>query len=116
MTQYKSGYLHAKNRMGEGQIRFGPCPLWALPALGPDSRHERDSGVNPGLKQTAKKNKELFKKECELFANAGVLIGEIVLPDKDKELRDWKMRKDNLDLWIEQEIAKKVEECKQAGL
>ena len=33
-----------------------------------------------------------------------------------KDVRNWKMRKDNLDLWIEQEIAKKVEECKQAGL
>ena len=33
-----------------------------------------------------------------------------------KDVRNWKMRKDNLDLWIEQEIAKKVEECKQTGL
>jgi len=60
------------------------------------------------------KNKEVFKKECDVFINAAIPIGEIVLPDKD--VRNWKMRKDNLDLWIEQEIAKKVEECKQAGL
>ena len=88
-----SGYLHAKDRMGEGQN--------CLQEVGQSSRHEKDSGV----KQTAKKNKEVFKKECEIFANAGVVIGEIVLPDK--ELRDWKMKKDNLDFWIEQEIANK---------
>ena len=41
-------------------------------------------------------------------------LSEINPPFKD--VRNWKMRKDNLDLWIEQEIAKKVEECKQAGL
>ena len=96
-----SGYLHAKDRMGEGQ----KC----LQEVGQSSRHERDSGV----KQTAKQNKEVFKKECELFANAGVLIGEIVLPDK--ELQDWKMKKDNLDFWIEQKIANKFRKCNRTS-
>ena len=28
------------------------------------------------------KNKEVFKKECDVFINAAIPIGEIVLPDK----------------------------------
>ena len=94
-----SGYLHAKDRMGEGQNSTGY-------EVGQSSRHERASGVNPGLKQAAKKNKEVFKKECEVFANAAVVIGEIVLPDK--ELKTWKMNQDNLDFQVEQDIANKL--------
>jgi len=51
-------------------------------------------------------NKDIFKKECDLFSSAAVLISELVLPDED--LRVWKQRKDDLDNWVKESRARKI--------
>ena len=51
-------------------------------------------------------NKEIFKKECDTFSSAAVLISELALPDED--LRVWKQRKDDLDNWVKESRYRKI--------
>ena len=62
--------------------------------------------ANFSEKEKDLKNMNIFRKECELFAGTAVMISDIALPDPDRSL--WRQRKDNLDLCIEQYLAKKM--------
>ena len=65
------------------------------------------TGYLQSKEQKQFKNKDIFRKECDIFCDAGLSISESVLPNTD--IQKWKQRKENLDLSIEREDMKTEE-------